>query len=624
MEATGIDVESRQLLNEAVVEPRREHEVRRNSGNVWLIAAAVSLFLVLGFLLYRSTGMDDCYISYWPAHTLAHYGRIINYSGEAVEQSSSMLWVLMLGALAFLTRAPVPLLGPLLSIAGGALAVVLGFRLAARLDQRIPPYALFLMASATYLLYWSFTGMETSFVGACTAWLALAYSDYLSGVRNRRFEIVAATICCELIRPEMGAVLFVLLIGLAGALWIRRKRSFLTAEDFKAHLIRLGFLGLVVVGAILGFAAARWGYFHSIVPEPALAKGGRHPLLRDGFVYLTMWFIHIDILPAVCLLLAGIVWALRDVVVAPSLNMIRLVCSLLLVTYGCFIVWVGGDWMILGRFTVHVLPVALVLAADALVRFTPRRLLGAIGLVIIAFQLFAAVRSAGKYGIMTSLSPSGEAVDPTLRPELSWFERNDRLFVRDATVEQAVDRVVTRMLATGHSMVHLYSGQMGIVMYRQGIRHFGHIDVTDRHGLADGRMVHCERAADRARKPNGLAIDYSWYLPLRKELERDCGIPSPDIIYDVENPHTSARAVVIHNNGYALVFHKICDVPRNRAWPPGYDIKMSEFIAVRRDLLPILGCPEVPADQFQDSTQHLASKTEQSDLASEHAIRTNP
>src|SRR5204862_487427 len=88
--------------------PERKLEARKrnNRQRAGITAAAMGVFLIIGFLFLRSTGQDDAYISYWPAHTLAHYGRIINYTGEAVEQSSSMLWVLVLGALAFITRAP--------------------------------------------------------------------------------------------------------------------------------------------------------------------------------------------------------------------------------------------------------------------------------------------------------------------------------------------------------------------------------------------------------------------------------------------------------------------------------------------------------------------------------------
>src|SRR5258708_5379819 len=126
--ATGTEIENSESA-ELLIKSDRQSDVRR----AWWVGAAIAVFVLVGILLFRSTGQDDAYITYWPAHTLAHYGRIINYSGEAVEQSSSLLWVLLLGACAFVTRAPVTLLGPLLSIAGGALAVVMASRLATRL-----------------------------------------------------------------------------------------------------------------------------------------------------------------------------------------------------------------------------------------------------------------------------------------------------------------------------------------------------------------------------------------------------------------------------------------------------------------------------------------------------------
>src|ERR1041385_1784086 len=75
-----------------------------HGGTSWLVGGAILLFIGLGFTLFRSTGQDDCYLSYWPAHTLATFGRIVNYNGEAVEQSSSLLWVLAMGLIAFISR----------------------------------------------------------------------------------------------------------------------------------------------------------------------------------------------------------------------------------------------------------------------------------------------------------------------------------------------------------------------------------------------------------------------------------------------------------------------------------------------------------------------------------------
>jgi hypothetical protein len=577
-------------------------EKRSDGRSAWLVAAAVAVFLALGFVLFRSTGQDDSYISYWPAHTLAKYGSIINYNGDRVEQSSSLLWVLMLGGLTFLTRVPVPLLGPLLSIAGGALAVVVASRLAARLDRRMHGYAALLTATATYLIYGSVSGMETSLVGVCTAWLAVTYSDYLTGLRARKLEILAATLCCVLVRPELGAVLCVLLAGLMGVLWVRRRRGLLEADAFAGLTTRIGLLALVVVGISIGLAAARIGYFHSPVPEPALVKGGRQSHIPQGLHYLVLWSMSFFVLPTVCLTLLGIALTLKEAVGARPLNMTRLVCTLLLIAYGCFIVWVGGDWMLAGRFIAHVLPVALVLAADTLGRLTPPRLLPAVGLTMVVIQLCGVVRYAGKNSVGTAPWSPLRGVDRQVVSGLSWFERTDRLFLRDAPVALAVDRVVARMVAAGHPVAHIFSGQMGLVMYKLASRRFGQIDVTDRHGLADRRLVSCPLAAGRARLTNGLSVDYVWFLTHRGELERDCKVPSPDIIYDIDSARSQSRARAIRKNGYALVYHLICDVPKNRGWLPGDQVQLDECIAVRRDLLTHLGLRELSADQFTDAT----------------------
>ena len=59
-----------------------------------------ALALVLaGLLLFPSAGQDDTHITCWPAYTLSHFGQILNYNGQRVEQSSSLLQVLLLAVL---------------------------------------------------------------------------------------------------------------------------------------------------------------------------------------------------------------------------------------------------------------------------------------------------------------------------------------------------------------------------------------------------------------------------------------------------------------------------------------------------------------------------------------------
>src|SRR5579872_3509203 len=103
MAVDGIDVtrtDKSRDTPETIESTKPDLDMKGGGRQIWLVAAAVAIFLALGFVFFRSTGQDDSYISYWPAHTLARYGSIVNYSGDAVEQSSSLLWVLMLGGLA--------------------------------------------------------------------------------------------------------------------------------------------------------------------------------------------------------------------------------------------------------------------------------------------------------------------------------------------------------------------------------------------------------------------------------------------------------------------------------------------------------------------------------------------
>ena len=131
-------------------------------------------------------------------------------------------------------------------------------RLAGRIGSNVTPYAVLLTGTATFFVYWAFSGMEVSFVGVCTAWVALVYADYLAGKRDRKIEIAGATLCCLLVRPEMGFVLCTLLAGLMGVLWLRRRRGHLELDLFKVILGRIAFLALLVIGLSVAVQPPGW------------------------------------------------------------------------------------------------------------------------------------------------------------------------------------------------------------------------------------------------------------------------------------------------------------------------------------------------------------------------------
>jgi hypothetical protein len=53
------------------------------------------LLILAGFLIHGASGHDDPHINFWFSHTLLEYGQLVNYNGDRVEQTTSLLLVLM-------------------------------------------------------------------------------------------------------------------------------------------------------------------------------------------------------------------------------------------------------------------------------------------------------------------------------------------------------------------------------------------------------------------------------------------------------------------------------------------------------------------------------------------------
>ena len=61
-----------------------------------LTAFGTIALILIGFLFYGPSGHDDSHITYAAAYQLLEHGQILNNNGERVEQSSSLLHVLLL------------------------------------------------------------------------------------------------------------------------------------------------------------------------------------------------------------------------------------------------------------------------------------------------------------------------------------------------------------------------------------------------------------------------------------------------------------------------------------------------------------------------------------------------
>src|SRR5262249_46170964 len=155
---------------------------------LWLLP----LLPVLGFVLYGSTGRDDAYITYWAADALRNTGRITNYNGQKVEQSSSLLHVLILAATGWLPRLPIPTVAPWLAIGAGSLCAPVGYVLCGRLDRGGRWVAATLVGTLPPLVYWSFGGLEVSLATLLVLVATLVVVKVTEGSSPSRVAVAAS------------------------------------------------------------------------------------------------------------------------------------------------------------------------------------------------------------------------------------------------------------------------------------------------------------------------------------------------------------------------------------------------------------------------------------------------
>ena len=105
------------------------------------------------------TGRDDSHIPYFVSQIFGEKFKLLNYNGDLIEQSSSLLFSLILGALVFITGIMAPTLGPIVSLT----FFVASYFSALTLIKRIGIGPLPLLSFYTLpSVYWSLSGIENS------------------------------------------------------------------------------------------------------------------------------------------------------------------------------------------------------------------------------------------------------------------------------------------------------------------------------------------------------------------------------------------------------------------------------------------------------------------------------
>lgn len=506
------------------------------------------LALTAGLALFLSTGHDDAYITFWSAHSLLELGEIVNYSGDRVEQSSSLLHTLWLALSAGVTRQPLPVVGYWTGVGFGVLAVFRAQVLCGRLGWGSPPWLPFVVATLPISLYWWFGGLETTLAAWLSVELAIVASDLSSG--RKRWHSASAlgvTVAYLTVRPEAFAVLLSalgawLLIarGAPPPRAIRSQAPSGTSPKRDAtgetHAGALRLWALATTGLFLLLVVFRLAYFGQAFPQPVYAKvgAGLTDSVASGLAYTvkTALFRPYALTFFASLLGAAVLLARRARERGP-VDASTLVL-LLLGANTAFVLFAGGDWMRGGRFFAHFAPLALVAGAGAIHETAPGR--RAVALVL---TLALLANGAGVLALALGES-SGRplwsflARDAALRAQAGesfhWSERANRVRTRDLLFVDAMNRVVDQLLERTEP-VTIMSRQAGMVMFYVAKEHFGRIRFIDAYGLTspEANALSARLALDR--RSTGTQISPPRLI---EALEQDGGAAArPDVVFDI-------------------------------------------------------------------------------------------
>ena len=446
--------------------------ILKTGGPLGLKLLPVLVLLAISITLYPSAGRDDAYITYWAAHALANFGEIVNYNGERVEQSSSLLHVLLLAAATRLTTVEIPTLGPIISMLAAVATLIYTRRLAALfMDGLLPVLASILVATSTYFSYWATGGLETSLTALIYTALAYYYIRYLRGAKSGRPRIGLWLLMASalLVRPES---VFVVGAALLGYLFASRIRTMYgigaDGGDDRSTIKKVSYLLLtvIIIGALI--LVFRLVYFGSPFPQPVVAKvtGISASEMARGWKYLYDVLVepyHIVVYVAA---LAGVLYSLYRVIWrAQSITAVHLV-MLLLLAQGAFIVLTGGDWMEGARFVVPVIPLVAVLAVALVSRVFKKEF------VLPALVVLAALQVPGSLLFALSSSQSSSQSMPLWEAArmqtdfqldgFSWFDKANHMHLRDIPMVRELDSVVNTLNESGAGPVSIMSGQAGM------------------------------------------------------------------------------------------------------------------------------------------------------------------
>jgi hypothetical protein len=506
----------------------------------------VLILLGIALFVFGPAGDDDGHITYTAAKNFADSGIITNNNGDLIEQSSSLLQVLLLGveykiATYISSAANIVTLGPFFSLFFALLCLPFTYSLAQRLHIKNPIHTSILLSVSTGFSYWAMGGLESTLTSACVLYFLFAVSVFIKHHQPPYFNhhLFLSLGAFLLVRPESIFVLVAFLCFFS-VLLIMQKNTALLAR-VKVIAVYAAFLFIVI-------SICRYGFSGQIFPQPVYAKAeGFSPIKIAIGLYYFIYSAQLTlIIYSLCLIL---VLKNRKGVSPHTLAALSFCFA-----YLAFIVASGGDWMAGGRFFVPIIPVLIVLTCFSLQhnKHYSKFIFALVGLSILEVAAFSYKLSAGVPP--SQLAEFQQRYNSIHWNAYSYTETNNLVHARDIPVIDALNKIIRSLPAQGKPIV-IGSIQMGMVPFHLRKNFNDKVYVVDFRGITTQHLNQCPTLANAPRTWSGIAIRYQDYFNAISE----CQLPRPDIVYDLLNrePEVNAeRLATVQREGYTIVYRQ--------------------------------------------------------------------
>lgn len=293
---------------------------------------------------------DDAYISFRYAERLLEGKGLTFNDGEKVEGFSNPLWIFILALTSKITTVDIPTLSKILGFLFSGLTLLFTLLITKILFDKSKANLLLIFIASIFFFTPGYHVYSTGGLEVPLFSFLITSVTYFSISESKNHLIIAAILAgfLGICRPE--GLLYILL-------WLLFTYKF-ERQNISSYLTRIV---IAILPSIL-YVIFRFYYYGEILPNTAYAKpSGTYSYLfgiDDSFLYLTIFSIPLTII---------IIYYYYKF--SNKRSKIFVTISGFLLANLIFLVYSGGDWMLLGRFFLPVWPIIVIAFSYLLLNF---------------------------------------------------------------------------------------------------------------------------------------------------------------------------------------------------------------------------------------------------------------